>query len=112
MPVIYPINFCEKRDYYGNVDFDISPIMSDNNGHRRVPAWAVPEDEVPLVCSDSEWEAIRARELEKLCIKSYVYQEPPLLAPRNRDSGYNRGYVRELRAGAWVERRVSVIFSA
>lgn len=110
MPVIYPINLCEKRDYYGNIDFDIAPIMSDNDGHRRVPAWAVPDSEVPLVCSDSEWEMIKRRERERLGIRLVTdvaeLPQEPLLRPRNRDSSYNCGYVRETRAGAWVERRM------
>lgn len=101
-PIHYPI---------GDIFDNTREILSCNDGHRNIPAWAVPDSEVPLICSESEWEAIRARELAALQIKSYVHEEPPLLAPRNWDSGYNRGYVREVRAGAWVERRLSSMVS-
>ena len=106
MPVIYPIG-----DLFAPGSGE---PLTVNNGHRRVPAWAVPENEVPLVCSDKEWEEIRRRELEALTIKSYVpprFVEAPLLAPRNRDSSLKKGYVREVRAGAWVERRCSSMVS-
>ncbi|MBP5446566.1 MAG: hypothetical protein J6X95_00465, partial [Treponema sp.] len=101
-PIHYPI---------GDIFDNTREILSCNDGHRNIPAWAVPDSEVPLICSESEWEAIQARELAALQIKSYVHEEPPLLAPRNMDSGYNRGYVREVRAGAWVERRLSSMVS-
>ena len=100
MPVIYPLNF------------DTDEPLSCNNGHRRLPAWAVPSEEVPLVCSDSEWAAILGREREKLLssLPNAIGRDnvaPPLLAPRKRDVGLKRGYVREVRAGSWVERRCS-----
>ena len=101
-PIHYPI---------GDIFDNTREILSCNDGPRNIPAWAVPDSEVPLICSESEWEAIQARELAALQIKSYVHEEPPLLAPRNMDSGYNRGYVREVRAGAWVERRLSSMVS-
>lgn len=106
MPVIYPIG-----DLFAPGSGE---PLTVNNGHRRVPAWAVPENEIPLVCSDKEWEEIRQRELEALTIKSYVpprVAEAPLLALRNRDSSLKKGYVREVRAGAWVERRCSSMVS-
>lgn len=115
MPVIYPINFQEKKDYYGNAYFDIAPILSENNGHRRCPAWQVPESEVPLICSEKEWEQIKARERARLGIRDLL--TPPevdpskLLRPRKRDSSFNVGYVREVRAGAWVERRINSMCS-
>ena len=93
MPVIYPL------------DLDVDEPLSCNNGHRRLPAWAVPEEEVPLVCSDSEWSAILEREREEFLAslpKAHGREDvaPPLLAPRKRDVGLNRGYVREVRAGS------------
>lgn len=115
MPVIYPINFQENKDYNGYSYFDIAPVMSDNDGHRRCPAWAVPDSEVPLVCSDSEWLAIRKRDLSRLGVSDLLEApaENPadLLKPRNKDSSLNRGYVREIRAGSWVERRCSSMCS-
>ena len=106
MSVIYPIGDIFQRS---------SAIYSDNDGHRRVPAWAVPESEVPLVCSDNEWAAIRKRDLSRLGAHDLldVPEETPsdLLKPRNRDSSLIRGYVREFRAGSWCERRCSTMVS-
>lgn len=105
-PIHYPIG-----DIFGSY----KEILSCNDGHRNIPAWAVPDSEVPLVCSEKEWEEICKREFDAL----YPYdmycrgvdEEKCLLEPRNRDSGYNSGFVREIRAGAWVERRLSSMVS-
>lgn len=105
-PIHYPI---------GDIFSPYKEILSCNNGHRNIPAWAVPESEVPLICSEKEWELIQQREFEKIYPKGTyvrgVEEESRLLAPRNRDSGYNSGYIREIRAGAWVERRLSSMVS-
>lgn len=105
----YPINIIEKRDCYGYAYLDIAPILSDNNGHRCVPAWQVPEDEIPLVCSEREWNEILERERAKLglSVPAYVKDSAPVLCPkRNRDNSFHVGYVRETSAGSWRERRL------
>lgn len=105
-PIHYPI---------GDIFSPYKEILSCNNGHRNIPAWAVPESEVPLICSEKEWEQIQQREFEKIYPKNtYIRgaeEETHLLAPRKRDSGYNSGYVHEVRAGRWTERRLSSMVS-
>lgn len=107
MPVIYPIQFVEG----GRYGFDIAPVMSENNGHRRLPAYAVPSSEVPLICSEKEWAAIRERDYRALRVpvSSWAVPAPsgPLLRPSRRDSSFSKGYVREISAGSWRERRLS-----
>lgn len=93
-------------------DNPLNPLLSYNNGHRRVPAWAVLPDEVPLICSDSEWEMIKRRDYPRLYNPDSVHAKndlplSELCKPRNRDSSYEKGFVRERRAGRWVERRLT-----
>lgn len=84
-------------------------ILSENNGHRRCPAYQVPESEVPLICSEKEWNVILERERANLglFVPAYVEDSAPVLCPkRNRDSSFHVGYVRETSAGSWRERRL------
>lgn len=99
MPVIYPI------------DLRYDEPLSCNNGHRRVPAYQVPASEIPLICSEKEWEEIKRRDYPWLYDTSRVHAKyniplEELCKPRNRDSSLSKGYIREKRAGRWVERRV------
>lgn len=117
MPVIYPIDIVQKHGAGGFDSFQIAPVLSLNNGHRSCPAWAVPESEVPLVCSKEEWEQIREREYRRLCVPVSYWNdrekkiEHDLLRPINRDSSLNKGYVRETRTNGWCERRLSTCVS-
>ena len=64
--------------------------MSENNGHRRCSAYAVPSSEVPLICSEKEWAAIRERDYRALRVPVSSWALPilpgPLLRPSRRDS--------------------------
>lgn len=86
-------------------------IPGVNNGHRNIKAYDVPAAAVPLVCSQEDWERIQERERAALYAHfpppSHLKKEEPLLKPRNRDSSFNKGYVREIRGGSWCERRLS-----
>lgn len=100
MPVIYPI------------DLALDEPLSCNNGHRRVPAYQVPASGVPLICSDREWEEIKRRDYPWLYDDSRVHSAgdiplSELCKPRNENDSYERGYVRQKRAGRWVERRLT-----
>ncbi len=88
-----------------------SPVLSQNNGHRCVKAYEVPSSEIPLICSDSEWDTIRRRDYPWLYnTPIHVKDDIPLselCRARKRDTSLDKGYIREKRAGRWVERRVS-----
>ena len=62
-PIHYPIQ---------NIFDSSREILSCNDGHRNIPAWAVPDSEIPLICSEEEWERIQQREFEKIYPK-YMY---------------------------------------
>lgn len=63
-PIHYPI---------GDIFSPYKEILSCNNGHRNIPAWAVPESEVPLICSEKEWEEIQRREFEKFTLRVLMF---------------------------------------
>ena len=78
-PIHYPIG-----DIFGSY----KEILSCNDGHRNIPAWAVPDSEVPLICSEKEWEEVCKREFDALYPHDMYCrgadEEKRLLAPRNR----------------------------
>ena len=68
-PIHYPI---------GDIFSPYKEILSCNNGHRNIPAWAVPDSEVPLICSEQEWEQIQRQEFEKVYPKNMYCRGPGL----------------------------------
>ena len=93
----------------GDIFSGCREISSNNNGHRRVPAYQVPASEVPLICSEKEWNEILERERAALCLPNsalWASDSPEVVLPkRNRDNSFHTGYVREVSAGSWRERR-------
>lgn len=106
MPLVYDVDlFARERE-----------PLSCNNGHRRVPAWQVPESEVPLMVSESELSTIRERDRsESFEGRPWLLSPAPvrdiplseLCAPRVRNNSLEKGYCRERRAGRWIERRIT-----